>query len=209
VIGALAIATGLLAILDDDDGAPDLDELFQRAVVFKNKGILFDHLTKQQQRQFTGRLLDQFDAAPVDQKEDWLHAIRLFAPLWHWESFGPGGLTSPSFERSILRARKAYNWARETKVGFAMALHGYDVSDEERPILGDIQLDEPILVRIVETKDSDIIRRDAKHINPYWNVVPIEKLPKNDMYGNPIGNGIKFFWIWGQSVPLPTGGGGP
>jgi hypothetical protein len=206
MIGALAIAAGVLAVLDDNNGEVDLDDKFQRAVAFKNKGILFDHLTRQQQREFTGRLLDQFDAAPVDQKEDWLHAIRIFAPLWYWDS---DGLRSHLFERSLLRARTAFKWAMETKVGFAMALHGYDVSDQERPVLGDIQLAEPILVRIVETKDSDIVRRDATHINPYWNVALIEKLPENDLYGDPIKNGIKFFWIWGQSVQLPTGGGGP
>jgi hypothetical protein len=52
MISAIAIATGLLAVLDDDDAPVDFEDLFQRAVTFQNPEILLDRLTEDQRAVF-------------------------------------------------------------------------------------------------------------------------------------------------------------
>jgi hypothetical protein len=45
VIPAIPIAAALLAVLDDNDAPPDFDELFQRAVAFRNPSIFWDRIS--------------------------------------------------------------------------------------------------------------------------------------------------------------------
>ncbi len=51
MIPALAIATGLLAVLDDD-ASPDFDELLRRAMAFDRPELFLDRLSKKKQRKF-------------------------------------------------------------------------------------------------------------------------------------------------------------
>jgi hypothetical protein len=55
MIAALPIAAGLLAVLSDDE-APDFQEMFQRAIMFKNPNVLYSAMTDDQISEFVQSL---------------------------------------------------------------------------------------------------------------------------------------------------------
>jgi hypothetical protein len=57
MIASLAIATGLIAILDDDNAEIDFDELFKRAVMFNNPQVLLSALSPEQRSELYPKLV--------------------------------------------------------------------------------------------------------------------------------------------------------
>jgi hypothetical protein len=58
----IAIGTGLLAVLNDDE-PPDFQELFQRAVLFKNPEVILDCLDSDQRLDFHNWIIQWTDAS--------------------------------------------------------------------------------------------------------------------------------------------------
>jgi hypothetical protein len=82
MIPAIAIATGLLAVLDDDNAPTDFDDLFNRAVAFGNPKVFLDRLSVEQRSKFLKKFLSAYRTAKNEASEEdlahWASAIEVF-----------------------------------------------------------------------------------------------------------------------------------
>jgi hypothetical protein len=78
MLSALAIATGLLAVLDDDED-PDFNELLQRALTFENPEILLSALNEEQKKRLRESLSrmarESSDYEEIKQIHRWIKFI--------------------------------------------------------------------------------------------------------------------------------------
>ncbi len=94
-------------------------------------------------------------------------------------------------ERAFASARKTY--ARlHGKIVQVDKINGYRETDCE-----EVLFDVPLLVRILKTPDDCIARDMADHVDPIYDVEPLDARPEI--------TGMRSFWIYGVSIEIETG----
>jgi hypothetical protein len=106
-------------------------------------------------------------------------------------------------------ARKAYEENLGKLVLASYVDGGVTYPDGREDFDSCVPMDPPILLRIVETQDDDVVRRgDKDHIDPYWEAEPVGAMPPGFRYivlcGHTISReGVEHSPEWEEAVDAP------